>query len=134
MRYPSRVIPVLCLMAAICVAQNYTAERISQYGVVMVRLKDLAGAVEVTVAPSLGNRAVQVKVHGQDILYHPPLDSPDSSKKPRLGGVPFLAPWADLLDEQAFYANGKRYQFNMGLGNPARSPWEHGSPITYSGR
>jgi aldose 1-epimerase len=30
---------------------------------------------------------------------------------------PFLAPWADLLDEQAFWANGKRYGFNMCLGN-----------------
>jgi aldose 1-epimerase len=34
-----------------------------------------------------------------------------------LGGIPFLAPWADLLDEQAFAANGKRYGFNMSLGN-----------------
>ncbi|RPI57743.1 MAG: aldose 1-epimerase, partial [Acidobacteria bacterium] len=32
-------------------------------------------------------------------------------------GIPFLAPWADRLDEQAFYANGKRYAFDMSLGN-----------------
>jgi aldose 1-epimerase len=32
-------------------------------------------------------------------------------------GIPFLAPWANRLDEQAFYANGKRYTLNMGLGN-----------------
>ena len=51
-----------------------------------------------------------MKVHGKNILYHPP----DLSE---LGGIPFLAPWADLLDEQAFWANGKRYGFNMGLGN-----------------
>ncbi len=38
-------------------------------------------------------------------------------KNPSLGGIPFLAPWADLLDEQAFWANGKRYAFNMNLGN-----------------
>src|SRR6202012_3126623 len=38
-------------------------------------------------------------------------------KNPKLSGIPFLAPWADLLDEQAFWANGKRYGFNMGLGN-----------------
>ncbi len=60
--------------------------------------------------PSVGNRAYHMKVHGKNILYHPP----DLSE---LGGVPFLAPWADLLDEQAFWANGKRYAFNMGLGN-----------------
>ena len=28
-----------------------------------------------------------------------------------------LAPWANRLDEQAFYANGKRYAFDMELGN-----------------
>ena len=60
--------------------------------------------------PSVGNRVYQIKVHGKNILYHP-------SDLSELGGIPFLAPWADLLDEQAFWANGKRYGFNMGLGN-----------------
>jgi aldose 1-epimerase len=51
-----------------------------------------------------------MKVHGKNILYHP-------SDLAELGGIPFLAPWADLLDQPAFWANGKRYGFNMGLGN-----------------
>jgi aldose 1-epimerase len=34
-----------------------------------------------------------------------------------LHGIPLLAPWANRLDEQAFYANGKRYAFDMSLGN-----------------
>ena len=37
--------------------------------------------------------------------------------KPALSGIPFLGPWANRLDEQAFYANGKRYAFDMDLGN-----------------
>jgi aldose 1-epimerase len=32
-------------------------------------------------------------------------------------GIPLLAPFADRLDETAFYANGKKYNFNMSLGN-----------------
>jgi aldose 1-epimerase len=32
-------------------------------------------------------------------------------------GSPFLAPWANRLDEPAFYANGQRYAFDMDLGN-----------------
>jgi aldose 1-epimerase len=51
-----------------------------------------------------------MKVHGKNILYHP-------SDLTELGGIPFLAPWADLLDQPAFWANGKRYGFNLGLGN-----------------
>ena len=35
----------------------------------------------------------------------------------RRSGIPFLAPWANRLDEEAFYANGKRYAFDMALGN-----------------
>jgi aldose 1-epimerase len=32
-------------------------------------------------------------------------------------GIPFMGPWANRLDEQAFYANGRRYAFDMELGN-----------------
>ena len=28
-----------------------------------------------------------------------------------------MGPWANRLDEQAFYANGRRYAFDMSLGN-----------------
>jgi aldose 1-epimerase len=66
--------------------------------------------VEVSILPSLGNRAYQMTVRGKNILYYP-------SDLSQFGGIPFLAPWADLLNEQAFWANGKRYAFNMGLGN-----------------
>jgi aldose 1-epimerase len=34
-----------------------------------------------------------------------------------LNGIPLLAPFANRLDEQAFYANGKKYSFDMELGN-----------------
>ena len=34
-----------------------------------------------------------------------------------MAGIPLLAPFADRLDEQAFYFGGKRYGFNAGLGN-----------------
>jgi len=50
-------------------------------------------------------------------MYFPSADLSEHVKSPKLGGIPLLAPWADLLDEQAFWANGKRYGFNMSLGN-----------------
>jgi aldose 1-epimerase len=37
--------------------------------------------------------------------------------RPGLNGIPLLAPFANRLDEQAFYANGKKYNFDMELGN-----------------
>jgi len=98
-------------------AQNYTALKATDRGAPIVRLSDAAHGVEVSILPSLGNMAYQMKVHGKNILYFPPVDFAEYLKSSRMGGIPFLAPWADLLDEQAFWANGKRYGFNMGLGN-----------------
>ena len=34
-----------------------------------------------------------------------------------MSALPFVGPWMGRLDEQAFYANGKRYAFDMELGN-----------------
>jgi aldose 1-epimerase len=96
---------------------NYLARETSDRGVPIVRLTDAAHGVEVSILPSLGNRAYQMKVQGKNILYYPSGDLTEHSKSPSLGGIPFLAPSADLLDEQAFWANGKRYGFNMSLGN-----------------
>lgn len=96
---------------------NCTAELTSEQGVPIIYLTDRAHGVEVSILPSLGNRVYRMKVRGEDILYYPPGDLSGHVKNPPLGGIPFLAPWADLLDEQAFWANGTRYGFNMELGN-----------------
>ncbi len=108
---------LLCVLSTTSLAQNYTAEKTSDHGVPIVRLSDAANAVEVSILPSAGNLAYEMKVHGKKILYFPYDDLTEFQKNPKLGGIPFLAPWADLLDEQAFWANGKRYGFNMSLGN-----------------
>jgi aldose 1-epimerase len=97
---------------------NYTAEKTSDQNFPIVRLSDTLRDVEVKILPTLGNRVYQMKVRGKNILYYPSGDLSDHHlASAPLGGVPFLAPWADLLDEQGFWANGKRYGFNMSLGN-----------------
>jgi len=108
---------LLPLLSAACVAQNYTAVRASDHGIPVVRLTDAAAGVQVSVVPSIGNRAYEMKVHGQNILYFPNPDLAEFQKKPGLNAIPFLAPWANRLNEQAFWANGRKYQFNASLGN-----------------
>src|SRR3954464_13621677 len=68
-----------------------------------IELEDAAHRTAVAIAPSAGNPTRTMTVNGQNLLG--PL------------GIPFLAAWGNRLDEQAFYANGKRYALNMGLGN-----------------
>ncbi len=98
-------------------AQNYTATQTSDHGIPIVRLNDAARGVEVSIAPSIGNRAYEMKVHGKNILYFPNSDLAELQKQPDLNGIPFLAPWANRLNEPGFWANGKKYVFNMNLGN-----------------
>src|SRR4029077_16664948 len=116
----------LLLLPMASLAQGYKAEQVVDHDVPIVRLSDASHGVEVSIAPGIGNRAYEMKVHGKDILYSPFADVGEFQKRPRLSGIPFLAPWADLLSEQAFWANGKKYTFNMELGNVRGNMPSHG--------
>ena len=94
-------------------APRYSA---SQNGKV-VRLHDAARATAIAILPSAGNLAVEMKVEGHNVLRFPHASPEEYSGRGGSIGIPFLAPWADRLDEQAFYANGRRYAFDMALGN-----------------
>jgi aldose 1-epimerase len=98
-------------------AQDYTAERTTDHGIPVIRLADPTNGVEVAIVPTVGNTAYEMNVHGKNILYFPYADVSEFQKNPRLSGIPFLAPWANRLDQQAFWANGKKYAFDMDLGN-----------------
>jgi len=110
--------PILLLVFSVAsVAQNYSAHMTLVQGVTLITLSDASHGVEVSILPSLGNRASEMKVHGKNILYFPATDLAELRKSPDLSGVPFLAPWANRLNEDSFWANGKKYTFNMALGN-----------------
>jgi aldose 1-epimerase len=93
----------------------------AQSAIDVVELKDPQTATTVSIVPSVGNVAFSMKVNGQEILYWPFESVAAFKAKPTLSGIPFLAPFANRLDETAFYANGKRYGFDLTLGN-VRSP------------
>jgi len=94
-------------------AQPYSARRSGD----VVQLEDKRSHTVVSIAPSVGNIAFEMKVNGTNILWWP-FPSLDAFKAaPAMSGVPFVGPWANRLDEQAFYANGRKYAFDMALGN-----------------
>jgi aldose 1-epimerase len=92
----------------------------------VVQLEDTTTRTVVSIVPSVGNNAYSMKVHGQDVIRWPFASVEDFKATPGLSGMPFLAPWANRLDEQAFYANGKRYAFDMALGNVRGAIPSHG--------
>ncbi len=84
----------------------------------VVQLEDTKHQVVVSILTSVGNIAYGMTVKGHDILRFPFATVDEFRARPTgLHGIPLLAPWANRLDEQAFYANGKRYPFDMQLGN-----------------
>ena len=83
----------------------------------IVQLEDAKNQTVVSLITSVGNVTYEMKVKGQNVLRWPYTSIEDFKSRPGLNGLPFLAPWANRLDEQAFYANGKKYAFDMQLGN-----------------
>jgi aldose 1-epimerase len=96
-------------------AQRYTA---TQNGDV-VELVDTNAQMNVSVVWSMSN-AWRVQVKGKD-LVRTSATLADFQARPGLNGVPLLAPFANRLDETAFYANGRKYNFDLELGN-VRAP------------
>ncbi|HLJ49590.1 MAG TPA: aldose 1-epimerase [Bryobacteraceae bacterium] len=106
---------------------NYTALKTSVDGFEVVRLTDASHNTEVAMIPSIGNIANEMKVNGHNVLWWPHRSLQEFKAKPSFAGIPFLAPWANRLDQDAFYANGQKYILNPALGNFRRDP--NGSPI-----
>ena len=100
-------------IAPAALAQPYAA-RISGD---VIRLEDQNADVVVSIVPSIGNMAFEMKVKGQNVLYWPYQSVDEFRARPGMSGIPFLSPWANRLDEQAFFANGRRYAFDLQLGN-----------------
>ncbi|HEY2016301.1 MAG TPA: aldose 1-epimerase [Bryobacteraceae bacterium] len=108
-------------------AANYTARRTVVDGIEVVQLADAAHHLEVSIAPSIGNMAYSIKSHGKDIVWFPYHSPADLKEDPRFCCVPFLAPWANRIDGDAYWANGKKYLLNPDLGNLRRD--QHQKPI-----
>ena len=107
----------IMLLPVMSNAANYNAERTTDDGVEVVRLSDAAHRTEVRIAPSLGNNSYEMKVNGKNVFWSPYSSIADLKAMPAFLGNPFLAPWANRLDRDGFFANGKDYRLNPELKN-----------------
>jgi aldose 1-epimerase len=104
---------IALVLATSATAQQYSAQRSGD----VVTLQDAHSQTAVSIEVAVGNIAFELKVKGQNVLYWPFPSVDEFKAKPAMSGIPFLAPFANRLDETAFYANGNRYAFDMTLGN-----------------
>ena len=109
---------VACLCAVLMFPDRSAAQArysIKQTGDI-VQLRDTRTDTTVSVMTSLSN-AYEMVVKGQNLIRMTFATVDEFRARPGLNGIPLLAPFANRLDEQAFYANGKKYNFDMELGN-----------------
>jgi aldose 1-epimerase len=109
---------VACLCAVLVFPDRSAAQArysIKQTGDI-VQLRDARSDTTVSVMTSLSN-AYEMVVKGLNLIRMTFATVDEFRDRPGLNGIPLLAPFANRLDEQAFYANGKKYNFDMELGN-----------------
>jgi aldose 1-epimerase len=82
----------------------------------VVELRDARADIVVPVITTLSNAYAMI-VKSQHVIRETFSNVAEFRARPDLNGIPLLAPYANRLDEQAFYANGRKYSFDMGLGN-----------------
>ncbi len=110
------------LIAMTVSAQPYSARNTTVDGISVVELSDTSRNTSVSIVPLVGNIAYRMDVNGKNVFWFPFDSVKDFVAAPKQSGNPFLAPWANRLDEEAFYANGKKYLLNPALGNFRKDP------------
>lgn len=110
-----RVAFVLSLFVPLMQAQPYAATVTTQDGVEVVRLVDEGRNMRVSIAPKIGANAYEFLVNGKNALYFPYENVAEFQKAPRLAGVPLLWPWANRLDRDGFFFDGRYYGLQEGL-------------------
>jgi aldose 1-epimerase len=113
MRLAPTTAAVLVAIAPSVLAQPYSARHDGE----VVRLEDAVTQTVVSIVPSVGNIAFDMTVKGHHLLRWPYASLEEFKSRPALSGIPFVGPWANRLDEPAFYANGRKYAFDQELGN-----------------
>jgi aldose 1-epimerase len=108
-------------------AANYSARKSAIDGIEVVQLSDAGRHMLVSIAPSVGNMAYEFLVEGKNALWCPSHGPAELKQRQPFSGIPFLAPWANRLDADFYWANGKKNLINPDLGNVRKD--NHQKPI-----
>jgi aldose 1-epimerase len=136
---PFRVVVILTVLTSLltqgvaAMPQSTTSVKSTHYRVTrevveghnLHHLLDTRRNMEVSVAPDLGNFAYAFKVNGKDVFIAPESLTAYLAKRWFGWGNPFLAPFANRIDKDYYYFQGKKYLLNDALGNLLRVPPNH---------
>src|SRR5439155_10052058 len=80
--------PLFLTVATAAFAQPYSLHRAGD----VVQLEDARTQTTVSILPSVGNIAIEMKVKGHNILYWPYGSVEEFKARPGMSGIPFLGP------------------------------------------
>ena len=92
---------LLILMSLTMTSAQQTPYQAQQTGAV-VQLRDVRSQTTVSLLPSVGNVAFEMSVKGHNVLNFSGANANPEQFTGGLTGIPFMGPWANRLDEQAF--------------------------------
>jgi aldose 1-epimerase len=119
-----RAVVLALALATMSQAQptRYIVEKRTADGAELYILRDTATVTEVHVVPALGNNSVAMLVKGKNIFWFPGPTLAAALAKPSFSGNPLLWPWANRIDGDAYWVNGKKFLLNPDLGNYRKDP------------
>jgi aldose 1-epimerase len=96
---------------------RYSVAESSQDTYRVIHLRDEKAGVVASIAPQLGNNAFSLCAHDSEFVWKPNEPLRSLHERKALFGIPFLAPWANRIDQHAFWVNDTLYQLRAGIGN-----------------
>lgn len=100
---------------------NYSITKQTVEGHLTYHLTDAKREMDFGLVPDIGNFAYEFKVNGKDVLFFRDTFADYLQKRSLDGGIPFLAPFANRIDGEQYYFQGKKYLLNDSLGNIIRA-------------
>ena len=101
---------------------NYSVTKKVVEGHTTYHLQDAQRQMDLGVVPDIGNFAYEFKFKGKDVLIAPDSFKAYLDKRWFGWGIPFLAPFANRIDQEYYYFQGKKYLLNDTLGNILHVP------------
>lgn len=104
------------------IVANFSVEKRNVEGHIVYHLLDGRRSMEFSIVPDIGNWIYQFKVNGRDVLLAP--ESLDRYIRDQgLGrGNPLMAPFANRIDGDHYFFDGRKYLLNDAFGNFLRDP------------
>ncbi len=100
---------------------NYSVTQKTVEGHLTYHLIDRKRRMDFGLVPDIGNFGYEFKVNGKDVLFFADSFRDYLQKRSLGGGIPLLAPFANRIDGDQYYFQGKKYLLNDSLGNIIRA-------------